>query len=132
MKVLIIVFLVITSLGLFAQYDLTIEIIELPNNNGQILLQVYDYNQIKVKGIYGKIKNNECLIEIKDLKKGKYAFKYFHDENKNELLDTNWIGLPTEAYGFSNNAEGTFGPPAFEKWLFELKSNKKMICNPKF
>ena len=115
-----------------AQLTLTIEIDGLRNNKGQILLQVYDEKHNKVKGAIGEIINEECVIIIENLKPAKYAFKYFHDENKNDKLDNNWMGLPAEGYGFSNNAKGTFGPPSFKKWIFELKDNKKMICNPNY
>jgi uncharacterized protein (DUF2141 family) len=115
-----------------AQLTLTIEIDGLRNNKGQILLQVYDEKHNKVKGAIGSIINEKCVIIIENLKPAKYAFKYFHDENKNDKLDNNWMGLPAEGYGFSNNAKGTFGPPSFKKWIFELAYNKKMICNPNY
>jgi uncharacterized protein (DUF2141 family) len=45
---------------------------------------------------------------------GRYAVKTFTDENGNGRLDTNLVGLPTERYGFSNDAVGRMGPPDFE------------------
>lgn len=114
----------------FAQFTLTIEIHELRSSNGQILLQVYDETQNSVRGETGIIENNKSLIVINDLKKAKYAFRYFHDENDNNELETNWMGIPTEGFGFSNNAKGTFGPPSFKKWLFDLSGNMKMTCSP--
>lgn len=132
MKIVFIILLLINSINIIAQVSLAIEIKELRNNNGKILFQLYDNNQNKIKGVYGDISNNKCLIVIKELKKGKYAFKYFHDENTSEELDSNWLGLPTEGYGFSNNAVGKFGPPSFDQWLFELKENKKMVCLPTY
>ena len=50
-----------------------------------------------------------------DIPEGQYAIAVFHDENGNDELDTNFIGIPKEPYGFSNNASATFGPPSFEK-----------------
>jgi uncharacterized protein (DUF2141 family) len=47
----------------------------------------------------------------------------FHDANENGELDTNFLGLPKEAYAFSNNAKVTFGPPKFEKAMFEFKED---------
>lgn len=54
------------------------------------------------------------------LKTGKYSVSIIHDENNNAELDSNWLGIPTEGYGFSNNAKGTMGPPDFEDTLFDL------------
>jgi uncharacterized protein (DUF2141 family) len=31
------------------------------------------------------------------------------------------MGIPKEAYGFSNNARGTFGPPKDEKVRFSFR-----------
>jgi uncharacterized protein (DUF2141 family) len=45
---------------------------------------------------------------------GVYAIKSFADENGNARLDTNFIGLPMERYGFSNDARGRMGPPTFD------------------
>ncbi len=44
----------------------------------------------------------------------------FHDVDSDGRLDTLPIGLPTEPYGFSNNARGTFGPPAWRQATFGL------------
>ena len=116
----------------FGQFTLTIEINGLRNNNGQILFEFCNEKEIKIMGIAQTIIGKKCFIVIKNLKPGKYAFKYFHDENKNENLDLNWIGIPKEGFGFSNNAKGTFGPPAFEKTIFAIMENTILICTPKY
>jgi uncharacterized protein (DUF2141 family) len=50
----------------------------------------------------------------------------YHDENDNGKLDTNAFGLPTEGYGFSNDAQGTLGPPSYTQAAFDFdgKSDK--------
>ncbi len=116
----------------YAQVDVTIEINNLSNNKGKVLLEFYDGDKKVIARVKGNIENNSCFISVNDLNPGRYAFRYFHDENNNEKLDTNWMGIPKEGFGFSNNALGTFGPPAFEKWIFELETDKKIICNPKY
>ena len=37
-----------------------------------------------------------------DLKNDQYAIRYFHDENKNEELDTNFLGIPKEGFVLGN------------------------------
>lgn len=44
---------------------------------------------------------------------GTYAIAIVHDENDNEKLDTNFLGIPKEGIGASNDAQGRMGPP---KW----------------
>ncbi|KAA0676334.1 DUF2141 domain-containing protein [Azospirillum brasilense] len=44
---------------------------------------------------------------------GTYAVQAFHDENQNLELDRNFLGLPKEGIGFSNDAPMHFGPPRY-------------------
>lgn len=58
---------------------------------------------------------------------GTYAVRVFHDANGNEALDTGFFGRPQEAYGFSNNARGRFGPPNFAEAAFALDTDSLAI-----
>jgi uncharacterized protein (DUF2141 family) len=53
---------------------------------------------------------------------GTYAIGLLHDENDNGKMDTNFVGLPKEGYGASNDAKATFGPPKFKDAKVELAS----------
>ena len=128
--IIIPLFLFILSTTAFSQYNLTIEISGLENSNGQIQLVLMDENENVIREYSEAIVENKCSINIKDIEQGIYAFKYFHDENENKELDTNWIGMPTEGFGFSNNAKGRFGPPPLSAMIFDLKENIKQKCIP--
>ena len=54
---------------------------------------------------------------------GEYAITVFHDENANSKIDTNWIGMPKEGIGVSNNAKGKMGPPKFKDAVTKLDEN---------
>ena len=45
----------------------------------------------------------------------KIAVAAFHDENDDGMLNRNRVGIPTERYGFSQNARGVTGPPSFKQ-----------------
>ena len=60
-----------------------------------------------------------------ELPAGQYAVGIFHDLNLNNKMDNNFLGLPKEQYGFSNNARALFGPPSFEEAAFELRGVTK-------
>lgn len=72
-------------------------------------------------------KEGRIEVHFRDLPYGTYAIKSFHDEDGNGQLNTNFMGIPTEDYGFSNNARGTMGPAKFEAARFELDSSEKTI-----
>ena len=61
--------------------------------------------------------NGKFTVVLKDLPEGPLAISLFQDANANGRLDMNAMGIPTEPYGFSNNASGSFGPPKFEQAL---------------
>jgi uncharacterized protein (DUF2141 family) len=115
-----------------AQFSLTVEIVDLRNSKGQIHLELCNEKEVRVTGVTKSITDNKCRIVFENLKPGKYAFKFFHDENKNEIIDVNWIGIPKEGFGFSNNPSMTFGPPSFDKTIFELKESIAIKCKPKY
>lgn len=114
------------------QYKLTIEISPLRNNNGEILLEFSNEKGEKTGGYSASIVEKRCIVIVENLNSGKYAFKYFHDENKNKKLDTNLIGLPKEGFGFSNNAKGKFGPPSFRQMIFNVNQDSLIKCKPSY
>jgi len=59
-------------------------------------------------------------VVFADLSAGVYAVSVFHDENMNEKLDKNFMGVPKEGYGASNNPKKKMGPPNFDETKFQL------------
>jgi len=100
----------------------------LESSKGQIIVDFRDGDNKKLTAHFGKIIDKQCVVAINDLKSKKYLFKYFHDENNNKKLDTNFIGIPKEGYGFSNNAKGNFGPPDYKNTVFEVNNDTTVIC----
>lgn len=116
----------------FSQGNLEVEITGIRNNKGFIMLQLLDSTEAVVRQARGVIMENKCLLAINDLKPGRYAIRYFHDENLNGVFEKNKLGIPTEGYGFSNNAYGMFGPESFKKWLFGFENDKKISLKIKY
>ena len=73
------------------------------------------------------IVNKEVVVTIDSLEFGEYAIRVFHDENKDNIVNTNILGIPTEDYGYSNNASGWFGPPSWEKAKFIFNKTEMTI-----
>jgi len=131
----LIVFLILwlfAPMMIVGQISLTVEIGQLRNNNGKLLLELNNDKEAVIKGFSETITDGKCILVITELKPGKYAFKYFHDEDNDEKINTNFMGIPKEGYGFSNNAKGTFGPPSFDKMVFEISKSNTMRCFPTY
>ena len=56
----------------------------------------------------------DIRIVFEALPTGNYAVAAFHDVDGDGQLDENFAGMPTEGYGFSNDARGFMGPPTFD------------------
>ncbi len=54
---------------------------------------------------------------------GSYAIKIYHDVDGDGVLGKNIMGLPTEPFGFSNNAPAKFGPAEFKDAAFDIGSD---------
>lgn len=63
-------------------------------------------------------KSTSCAF--KDLPPGRYAVSVMHDENGNRKLDTNFLGIPTEGYGVSNNKTYAMSAPKFDESTFAV------------
>lgn len=116
------------NFNLYSQFSLKVEITGMRNNNGNVLYELFDANQKSLKIGSIDITNNKCIVLFENLKPAKYGFNFIHDENKNKKLDTKMLFIPKEGYGYSNNPNAKFGPPAFDKWVFEVKDNTNLYC----
>jgi outer membrane protein len=57
---------------------------------------------------------------IEDVEPGEYALLVYLDENGNNRIDKNFIGIPKEPLGFSNRYRPK-GPPVYKRAAFQLQ-----------
>jgi uncharacterized protein (DUF2141 family) len=119
-------FLICFSFPSFSQFKLEVEISGIRNTKGNLMLQLLDSKEKILEQEMIPVKDTIYSFTFADLAPGEYAVRYYHDENLNGKMDTNFVGKPTEGYGFSNNVIGKMGPPPFGKWLFEVNGDKKI------
>lgn len=62
-----------------------------------------------------------------DLAPGRYAVSVYEDLNGNHRLDHNWLGIPREPVGISNNSRARSGPPKFSESSFHLETGSQTI-----
>lgn len=112
---------------------LVVKINGLKNDQGTVKvalcnsLENYKNDRSPYKAAIIEIRNNQAIAVFDNLPAGNYAIKAFHDENNNDDLDTNFLGIPIEDYGFSNNVRGLFGPPSWNSAKFNLDKNNQVI-----
>ena len=110
--------------------NLKVTITKLHNNNGMVLVSLFKdgvgYPDNPEKA-YGKEKayivEKSATIIFKSVPPGSYSVAILHDENNNQRMDKNILGIPKEGYGFSNNASAAFGPPSNKKASFTHTAN---------
>ena len=85
-------------------------------------------NFLKIgKQTYSKVlavTGNTIEIIYDNIPAGEYAFVAFQDVDRNDQLQTNFIGYPKEPVGFSNNARIVFGPPSFNDAKVKVEDGK--------
>lgn len=133
MKKLIAAFIILASTTIVAQdakVDLKVKITGIKNNNGKIMVGLYDSEGNFLKKTFQSkstiIKGNSAYVVFENLNKGEYAISLYHDENNNDKLDTNFFGIPKEDYVTSNNAKGFMGPPKYADAKFNLQQSKEL------
>ncbi|MGB0930576.1 MAG: DUF2141 domain-containing protein [Chitinophagales bacterium] len=141
-KFILCLFLIFSNLNVLGQnktLQLKIEVTNVQSHVGVILIAIYDSEetflneplQYKVIPIAAEA---ELPISVQTvfegLKAGQYAVSVYHDKNKNWELDRNWIGIPKEMFGFSNNAKAKFSPPTFDECSVDISQLQSKASNP--
>jgi len=103
----------------------------LRNDNGKALCALFssaaDFPKKAEKAIAhsaAAISNQHAVCDFSGVAPGTYAVAVFHDENSNGKLDTNFLGIPREGVGASNDAQGHFGPPKFDAAAFHFSGGQ--------
>lgn len=73
------------------------------------------------------IRDGRARCVFRDVPPGTYAIAAIHDENRNGNLDRNWLGIPTEGYGFSENATARPGAPSFQVASFPFDGGELFL-----
>ena len=110
--------------------SLEMEINNLESNKGPIYIRILDENENPVIVGTSPVINYSSEISFDSIFPGTYAIQFFHDENVNQKMDFSLIGIPKEKFGSSNDVKPILGPPKFEKMLFEIYQDKKIVMKP--
>jgi len=103
-----------------------VKILDIRNSTGAVACALFEspegfpteflYSATNIMVI--KIRDTQARCDFEEIAPGTYALAVIHDENMNGKLDTDWLGIPTEGYGFSNDATAALGAPSFSAASF--------------
>ena len=135
MRYLLLMFVFSFSFNIFAQHDLTVKIPNIPCLKGHMQIGLYnnskDFPKVgkEHKRFYFKVTNWKMTYTIKNLPKGKYAVAIFYDKNSDKVCNRNFVGIPSEKYGFSNGIKPVLSAPSFKDAQIIL--NKDLVIEIK-
>lgn len=102
-------------------YQVVVTVENLRNLDGLLTVELYGDNAkgfLKKDGRLDRYRlkaaRSEAAICLVAPGPGTYAVVLYHDENGNKKFDKNFLGIPNEGFGISNNPGFSLGPPAFE------------------
>jgi uncharacterized protein (DUF2141 family) len=106
---------------------LRVHFVSMPNSIGRVLCGLYDSpdgfptdrSKVIARAV-GPVRDEQGVCEFKGLKPGTYAVAAFQDQHGTGKITKNWLGIPTEAYGFSNDATATISAPSFQAASFQF------------
>ncbi len=119
---------------------LSVRVTGLRSKQGSLLISVHDKEEGFPGDAESAVRSDRLRLRDADFEGGVptiYLSKIYsavvgvavvHDENDNQSLDTNFIGIPTEGLGASNDAQGTFGPPDFDDAKIRLVQPHSQIA----
>jgi uncharacterized protein (DUF2141 family) len=129
--------LFVAIVGKVHALDLKVNITNIHKKQGFIRLAMYDNAKDFPSNYVNAIETQNILVTassatatITNLKAGTYAIAIFQDENNDENLNTNALGIPKEPFGFSNNPR-LLGPPTFSKCKITVTQNQTITIELK-
>ena len=124
-----ILFITITQLLFSQTYSIALTVTDISKIEGEILIAVYNNEEtfLDIENAFKvyskKVKKNTMVLNPNNYPKGNYSIALFHDEDINGKMERNFLGIPSEDYGFSNISSTVFSRPSYEETKFYLNSD---------
>lgn len=111
---------------------LELKVTDLKNARGKVLVSLFTDEASFLKSPYKTLavdisEAKEVRVRFDGLAAGSYALAVFHDKNDNGELDTNFLGIPKEGYGWSNNPKPTFRAARYDECMFTIASASETV-----
>ncbi|MCE2723372.1 MAG: DUF2141 domain-containing protein [Burkholderiales bacterium] len=126
--------LITVPLTALAQSDATLrlEVGDFRNNIGTLQCRLFaraaDFPDGEgVLTVRVPINGRKAACAFPNIGAGTYAVAVVHDENNNGRVDKNFLGVPSEGYGASNNRTYALSSPKWEESNFVLKPSETLM-----
>ena len=108
--------------------SISLSVNNIKSTDGKVLIALHkgeeNFLGDAIKSHSVKLKNSDPVtVKFEGLEQGVYTISVVHDENDNNKLDTNFMGIPSEPYGISMDGKRMFSAPEYDKAKFELKKD---------
>ena len=110
--------------------ELTVKVTGIKKNKGEIACALFKTPEgfpmdlSKSQLIWMAADSGEVNCKFTELTPGDYSLSVAHDENGNKKVDTNFVGMPTEAWGVSNNIRPLMRAPRWQEAQFTVSSGQ--------
>ncbi len=133
-------FMMITKANADPNRSLTVTVSGLRNQKGQVCLSLFAQAQgfptkssLAVASRCISADHSPLTLTFNNLNPGNYAVALIHDENRDGKINTGFLGIPKEGFGFSRNPSIGFGAPRFEDAAIALtQQNTKTQIQVKY
>lgn len=103
-----------------------VEILNIESSTGAVACALFEspagfpteFLQSATNIMMRNMRDTQARCNFLDIPPGTYALAVVHDENMDGKLNTNFLGVPTEGYGFSSGAKASMSAPSFEAASF--------------
>lgn len=85
--------------------------------------QGFPMDSRSARQLWVPVAQGSALCRFEDVAPGTYAISVGHDLNGNRRVDTNFLGIPTEGWGVSNNVVPSLRAPRFEEAAFKVEGD---------
>jgi uncharacterized protein (DUF2141 family) len=110
-----------------ALVGIVMEVIDLTSTGGSVYCDLYNQKEgfpteprRALARAVVRPEGRRATCVFPNVKAGSYAVAVWHDVDGDRHFDTNWLGIPSEPVGTSNNARGRLGPPRFKDAAFDF------------
>ncbi len=123
--IFIVVIILASTTSLAEESTLTLEVSGLQKTGGSVFVGLYSSkeNYQSGKAIRRQtipVTGSTMIINFAQIPFGDYGIKLFHDKNDDKKMNFNFFGIPTELYGYSNNANGFMSGASWKQAKFKI------------